>query len=60
MCKELKCFPDIWSLRLWSNWLTPTKGRKYRFDTLFFMVAFESVPQIHMEKTEVADITVTH
>ncbi|XP_049882997.1 acyl-coenzyme A diphosphatase NUDT19-like [Pectinophora gossypiella] len=45
LCKELKCYPDIWSLYYWSNWLSPTQLPK-RFDTAFFLAALKSKPVI--------------
>ena len=45
MCKELCIVPDVWSLGIWSNWLTPTgmpakhKGR--RFDTMFYVCCID-------------------
>lgn len=53
LCKELKCYPDIWSLHYWSNWLTPAPIPK-RFDTAFFVAALgNEIPQITSNTTEV-------
>ncbi|XP_048489218.1 acyl-coenzyme A diphosphatase NUDT19 [Plutella xylostella] len=47
LCQELNCYPDIWSLHYWSNWLTPSTLKK-RFDTAFFICAL---------KDQVVDVT---
>ncbi|KAM3967614.1 acyl-coenzyme A diphosphatase NUDT19 [Aphomia sociella] len=41
LCKEFNCYPDIWSLHYWNNWLTPCYMRK-RFDTAFFVTALQN------------------
>ncbi|CAH2050813.1 unnamed protein product, partial [Iphiclides podalirius] len=41
LCKEYNCYPDIWSLHYWSNWLTPISQPK-RFDTAFFISGLET------------------
>ncbi|XP_062897678.1 nucleoside diphosphate-linked moiety X motif 19 [Mobula hypostoma] len=43
LCKELDCLPNIWALKEWSNWLTPT-FQKRRFDTAFFICCLEEIP----------------
>ncbi|KAJ0182308.1 hypothetical protein K1T71_001677 [Dendrolimus kikuchii] len=45
LCKEYSCYPDIWSLHFWSNWLTPSHLPK-RFNTAFFVAALETKPNI--------------
>uniref|UniRef100_A0A1B0BJG1 Nudix hydrolase domain-containing protein n=1 Tax=Glossina palpalis gambiensis TaxID=67801 RepID=A0A1B0BJG1_9MUSC len=54
LCEELKIIPDLWSLHEWSNWFTPSTFKK-RFDTAFFMVALENVPELLIEPNEVKD-----
>ncbi|XP_072939879.1 acyl-coenzyme A diphosphatase NUDT19-like [Epargyreus clarus] len=44
LCKEYNCYPDIWSLHHWSNWLTPARVPK-RFETAFFITALERKPE---------------
>ncbi|CAB3241100.1 unnamed protein product [Arctia plantaginis] len=46
LCEEQKCYPDLWSLNYWSNWLTPTTQKK-RFNTAFFLAAVEQKPDIN-------------
>ncbi|XP_038207639.1 nucleoside diphosphate-linked moiety X motif 19 isoform X1 [Zerene cesonia] len=40
LCEAYNCYPDIWSLHYWSNWLSPATVPK-RFDTAFFVTAIE-------------------
>ncbi|CAH0405182.1 unnamed protein product [Chilo suppressalis] len=55
LCKEHKCYPDIWSLHFWSNWLSPVALPK-RFDTAFFVAALDNeIPQIS-NNSEVTDV----
>ncbi|XP_078274742.1 acyl-coenzyme A diphosphatase NUDT19 isoform X1 [Rhinoraja longicauda] len=44
LCKELDCLPNIWALKEWSNWLTPTFLEGKRFDTVFFICCLEEIP----------------
>lgn len=55
LCEEYKCYPDIWSLHYWSNWLTPIHLPK-RFDTAFFVAALEKKPEGIRSSSEVADV----
>ncbi|XP_023949759.2 acyl-coenzyme A diphosphatase NUDT19 [Bicyclus anynana] len=43
LCRENNCYPDIWALHYWSNWLSPYKAR-VRFDTAFFVTALQEKP----------------
>lgn len=54
-CKEHQCYPDIWSLYYWSNWLTPIHLPK-RFDTAFFIAALENKPKTIGSSSEVVDV----
>ncbi|XP_053611028.1 acyl-coenzyme A diphosphatase NUDT19-like, partial [Plodia interpunctella] len=45
LCTEAQCYPDIWSLYYWSNWLTPKNFPK-RFNTAFFLAALETRPKV--------------
>ncbi|XP_013175778.1 PREDICTED: nucleoside diphosphate-linked moiety X motif 19, mitochondrial-like [Papilio xuthus] len=54
LCKEYKCYPDIWALQYWSNWLTPVNQPK-RFDTAFFVTALENKPSIN-SNSEVVNV----
>lgn len=53
LCEDYKCYPDIWSLHYWSNWLTPATLPK-RFNTAFFVTALEEKPELKNYSTEVA------
>ena len=51
LCTELSVVPNLWALREWSNWLTPTylgkgkgSGVTRRFDTLFFLCCLDQHP----------------
>ncbi|XP_023304206.2 acyl-coenzyme A diphosphatase NUDT19-like [Lucilia cuprina] len=54
LCEELDVVPDLWSLYEWSNWFTPSTFKK-RFDTAFFMVALENMPEVLAEEHEVTN-----
>ena len=51
MCQALDCVPDIWSIHLWSTWLTPSNAPK-RFDTPFFITALQDLPDLFVNKAE--------
>lgn len=51
MCEAMKCVPDIWSLKLWSNWLTPPEFPK-RFDTVFYTACLPQEPKGTVDTTE--------
>ncbi|XP_048406060.1 acyl-coenzyme A diphosphatase NUDT19-like [Stegostoma tigrinum] len=44
LCKQLDCVPNIWALKEWSNWLTPTYMERKRFDTVFFICCLQEIP----------------
>ncbi|XP_072370689.1 acyl-coenzyme A diphosphatase NUDT19-like [Scyliorhinus torazame] len=44
LCRELDCIPNIWALKEWSNWLTPTYPKGKRFDTVFFICCLQEIP----------------
>ena len=57
MCSELQLVPDIWSLKTWSNWLTPTHMQSLhgksprRYDTLFYLCCLPYTPEhLHDER----------
>lgn len=57
LCEELDVVPDLWSLHEWSAWRTPSTFQK-RFETVFFLAALASRPQVLMESNEVKDYEV--
>lgn len=55
LCKEHNCYPDIWNLFYWSNWLSPAHLPK-RFDTAFFIAAIENKPSNIKANSEVVKV----
>lgn len=55
LCRNFECFPDIWSLQEWSNWLTPNESPK-RFNTIFFLVALDQMPTAFSSSNEVHEL----
>lgn len=52
----LNLIPDLKSLHPWWNWLTPpTVGHK-RFDTMFYIICLDSIPQYRSDESEVSSI----
>lgn len=52
----LNLIPDLKSLHAWWNWLTPpTVGHK-RFDTMFYIICLDSIPQYRSDESEVSSI----
>jgi nucleoside diphosphate-linked moiety X motif protein 19 len=45
LCRHFECYPDIWSLQEWSNWLTPNHFTK-RFNTVFFLITIDQMPTV--------------
>ncbi|KOC66509.1 Nucleoside diphosphate-linked moiety X motif 19, mitochondrial [Habropoda laboriosa] len=56
LCENFKCYPDLWSLYEWSNWLTPTYFVGRRFNAVFYFACVPVVPQTICEVTEMEDI----
>lgn len=52
MCKELNLVPDLWRLREWSNWLTPTFFGHRRFNTMFYIMTLQEQPPATPESKE--------
>lgn len=52
MCLEFDIIPDLWRLKEWDNWLTPTFYSKRRFDTIFFITTLDEQPPVHPESIE--------
>jgi len=52
LCSQYEVYPDVWSLKEWSNWATPP-SIPLRFDTVFFLAAFQQMPPTVADKTEV-------
>ncbi|XP_031835962.1 acyl-coenzyme A diphosphatase NUDT19 isoform X2 [Nomia melanderi] len=56
MCEKFECYPDLWALYEWSNWLTPSFFLNRRYDTVFYMACMQSVPPTVCESTEIEDV----
>lgn len=52
LCESFNCYPDLWSLHEWSNWLTPTYFVGKRFDTAFYLACISSTPRTVYDVTE--------
>jgi nucleoside diphosphate-linked moiety X motif protein 19 len=48
LCEEHQIIPDIWNVWEWNTWLTPTTLKR-RYETAFYLVALNSIPEIHPE-----------
>ncbi|CAG5101914.1 Similar to nudt19: Nucleoside diphosphate-linked moiety X motif 19 (Xenopus laevis) [Cotesia congregata] len=52
MCESLQCYPDLWSLHAWSNWLTPVFLGGKRFNSIFFIACLQSIPDAQFDPKE--------
>ncbi|KAI4470665.1 testosterone-regulated protein rp2 [Holotrichia oblita] len=52
LCRKYEVYPDVWALKEWSNWATPAVSPA-KFDTAFYLTAFEELPPVHGEEKEV-------
>lgn len=52
LCSQYEVYPDVWSLKEWSNWATPAP-MPVKFDTAFFLAAFQQMPPTSPDKKEV-------
>ncbi|KRT84556.1 hypothetical protein AMK59_430 [Oryctes borbonicus] len=57
LCRKYEVYPDVWALKEWSNWATPATMPS-RFDTAFFLAAFQEQPSVHAEETEVEQLEI--
>lgn len=57
-CEKFNLVPDIPNVFEWSVWLTPTFLRPRRFETAFYLVALNSIPDIYPESHEVQEYMV--
>ncbi|XP_018566742.1 nucleoside diphosphate-linked moiety X motif 19-like [Anoplophora glabripennis] len=55
LCSQFELYPDVWSLKNWSNWMTPP-AIPIRFDTMFFFSTFNQMPDVHREENEIQNI----
>lgn len=56
LCRKFECYPDLWALHEWRNWLTPTTYTKKRFDTAFYLACISHVPHAEYEAEEMEDL----
>lgn len=59
LCSRFEIYPDVWSLKEWSNWATPPSV-PIKFDTVFFLAAFQQMPPTFPDKSEVQHLQVTN
>ncbi|XP_055548179.1 acyl-coenzyme A diphosphatase NUDT19-like [Wyeomyia smithii] len=55
LCEKLSIAPDLLNIYEWSTWLTPAMFRKRRFETVFYLVALNEMPEVWSEPHEVAE-----
>jgi len=55
LCRHFGCYPDIWSLQEWSNWLTPSDYTK-RFNTIFFLATLDQMPTVASSSNEINEL----
>jgi nucleoside diphosphate-linked moiety X motif protein 19 len=57
--REVGAVPDLWAVKEWSDWLTPTdlndKGKR-RFDTIFYTACLDSIPATMLDQAEVTAV----
>jgi len=58
LCQDFEIYPDIWALKEWSNWVTPV-SLPIRFDTIFFLTAFQQMPNTNIEEKEIHNFQVS-
>ncbi|XP_076624735.1 acyl-coenzyme A diphosphatase NUDT19 [Colletes latitarsis] len=56
LCENFKCYPDLWALYEWSNWLTPTYFPGRRYDTVFYLTCVPIMLRTMCEVTEIEDL----
>ncbi|XP_034947866.1 nucleoside diphosphate-linked moiety X motif 19-like [Chelonus insularis] len=57
LCETLNCFPDLWALYEWGNWLTPTALNGKRFNTIFFIACLETIPVSNHDDIEIEELS---
>lgn len=60
LCKKLECYPDLWALHEWRNWLTPTTMPVKRFNTIFYLACMPLIPYAEYEAVEMEDLKVRY
>ena len=57
--REVGAVPDLWAVKEWSDWLTPTdlhEQGKRRFDTIFYTACLDSIPTTLLDQAEVTAV----
>ncbi|KAG5333506.1 NUD19 protein, partial [Acromyrmex charruanus] len=56
LCQNLECYPDLWALYEWRNWLGPTFKFSKRFNTAFYLACIPHMPHAEYEAVEMEDL----
>lgn len=56
LCQKFECYPDLWALHEWRNWLTPTIRYDKRFNTAFYLACLPDIPHAEYEAQEMEDL----
>lgn len=62
LCREFKCYPNLWALQEWSLWLTPAMfPTSQRFNSIFFLTFLSEIPEetIGHQEEEMDDLVVS-
>ena len=55
LCRFIGGVPDVWSLAIWCNWLTPVmpgNRKSKRFDTMFYVCCLKQIPYAFHDQGE--------
>lgn len=58
-CRKFNVAPDIMNIHEWCCWLTPSTLHVKRHETIFFLVALNSIPPVYPESHEVHEFAVS-
>jgi nucleoside diphosphate-linked moiety X motif protein 19 len=56
LCRHFEVYPDVWSLKNWSNWVTPPSYLTSKFNTIFFLATLHQLPSVQKDEREVQDL----
>ncbi|KAL6261597.1 hypothetical protein P5V15_006684 [Pogonomyrmex californicus] len=56
LCQKFECYPDLWALHEWRNWMTPTTAYEKRFNTAFYLACLSHMPYAKYEAIEMEDL----
>lgn len=61
MCEHLKCYPNIWALYEWRNWMSASHfAIAKRVNTAFFLTGLPRIPDTNLEYKEIEDFLVKY